>query len=128
MFSQHQGRESRIKQTKHFIQENTSASLLNNKKWHSILEKIQEEGQSIKIKTLLSDFSFSCDFIREIELSSALFDDTGNFIEYFEIEYITLKRTDEMLRFLNKLNVNYSDNLDQITIIGYLKKTGYNHT
>lgn len=114
-------RESRVKQTKLYILENTSASLLNNKKWHRILGKLLNEGQSFKIKLLLSDRILTCDFIREIEVTSALFDETGNFIEYLEIEFITLNRTEEMIGFLNELNINYLESSSQITIMGYLK-------
>lgn len=117
-----QERNSRIEQTKRYIFEETSTSLLNNKKWHSILDKTQNEGQSCKIKLLLSDRILMCDFIREVEMTSALFDDTGNFVEFLEIEYITINTTENMLSFLNGLKVNFSENLGEITIMGYVKR------
>lgn len=113
-------RVSRIKQTKQFILENTSGSLMNNHKWYKILEWIELSDSKFQIKTLLSNDRIEIDNIFELEKNSILVDSSGDFIDFMEIEVVKLNCDSELLKLLDKQNIQYSISDNQITIAGYL--------
>lgn len=112
-------RKSRLKRTKDFILMNTTASLMNNHKWQEIFNWIDQHHLQFELKTLLSDQTSSCDRIRELEATSILIDDMGDFIEFLEIEAITVKKNNELIRLLDELNIDYHDRSEWIEIKGY---------
>ena len=112
-------RESRLKQTKDFILMNTTASLMNNHKWQEIFNWIDQHRLQFELKTLLSDQTRSFDRVREIEATSILIDDTGNFIDFLEIEAIIVKKNNEFIRLLDELNIDYHDRSEWIEVKGY---------
>lgn len=114
-------RQSRIKQTKRLILEHNFAGLLNNQKWFRIFDWLNMNSIDFHLKTLNSSDKVICKFIRELEKSSILIDDSGNFIEFLEIESITIKKTDKILFLLKELNVDYSACGSCIDINGYRK-------
>jgi len=114
-------RDSHIKQTRKFILENTSYSILNNQKWHKIFELVEQYCSEFELKTLLSFEIKKVDQILELEKSSILIDNSGNFIEFLEIEQLILKNTSELKTELKKLNVDFLEQADHIEINGYWK-------
>ena len=98
---------------------NTTASLMDNHKWREIFDWIDQHHLPFELKTLLSDQTRSCDRIRELETTSILIDDTGDFIEFLEIEAITARKTNELIRLLDKLNIDYYDRSKWMEIKGY---------
>ena len=79
-------RESRIKQTRKFILENTSYSRLNNHKWYEISELVEQYCSEFEIKILLSSELIKSNQIYELEQSSLLVDNYDGFIEFLELE------------------------------------------
>ncbi|MBU2996420.1 hypothetical protein KO500_08235 [Cellulophaga baltica] len=114
-------RDSRIKETRNFILEKTNGSLLNNQKWYRIFEWIEQHHSEFELKTLLSSEIKKADHIFELEKSSILIDNSGNFIEFLELEQIILKNKSELKVELKKLNVEFLEQADFIEINGYRK-------
>ena len=114
-------RESRLKQTKQFILSNSISGLLNNQKWYDLFDWLDNEKVSFKMKILLSSEEQNCDWIRELEDTSILIDDTGNFIEFFEIEKIKTTNHNGLSEFLRLSNFEYDDSQEEIEVYGYKK-------
>ncbi len=112
-------RESRIKETQNFILSKTYGSLMNNRKWYRIFEWIELNKIRFKLKTLLSPEFRNVDQIFELESNSVLIEDSGNFIEYLELEEIILEKRSEIKSLLEKLNVEFIEELNSIRILGY---------
>lgn len=93
-------RLSRIKQTRELIQAKGLSGLFNNTKWVEVFEWIDDSRMPFDIKLLSEDKIRHYDFIRELETTSVLIDDTGVFIEFFEIELLKFKRGDTGLSIL----------------------------
>ncbi|MGB1248176.1 MAG: hypothetical protein ACPG4Z_04775, partial [Chitinophagales bacterium] len=86
-------RNSRIKETRNFIIENTSSSILNNQKWYKIFDWIEKHSMEFTLKTLLSLDEKKYNFIFELEESSILLNNSGDFFDFLELETLTLKST-----------------------------------
>jgi len=114
-------RDSRIKETQNFIRSKSFSSLMNNYKWFQIFELIEEHQSKFELKTLLSSEIRKADSILELEKSSILIDNSGEFIEFLELEQIVVKSTLQLKSELDKLNADFHEDLDNITIQGYRK-------
>jgi len=112
-------RDSRIKGTRNFILKYTTGSLMNNQKWYRIFEWIEQNNSEFELKTLLSSDIKKSNVILELENSSILIDNSGNFIDFLELEQLTLKNTAVLKAQLNKLNVGFIEQSDEIEIKGY---------
>ena len=118
---QREKRSSKLKSTKRLILNNGLTGLLNNQKWHEIFETIEWQSIPFEVKTLLADDYKSCNDIRELESTSLLMDDSGDFIEFFEIERIRFKRKTELEFLLEELKVNFSVENGWVEVFGYYK-------
>lgn len=114
-------RDSRIKETQNFIRSESFSSTMNNHEWFRVFELIQEHLFEFEIKTLISSEIKRIESILELEKSSILIDNSGEFIEFLELEQITLKNTLKLKSELDKLNVDFYEELDKIRIQGYRK-------
>lgn len=114
-------RESRIKETRNFIDEKTNGSLMNNQKWLRLFELIEQHNSEFEIKTLLASGIRKADQILELESSSLLIDNSGDFIEFLEIELLVLKNTSDLKSELEKLKVEFTERADFIELHGYRK-------
>ena len=114
-------RDSRIKETRNFIRSKSFSSLMNNHKWFQIFELIEEQQSEFDLKTVLSSEIRKADSILELEKSSILIDNSGEFIEFLELEQIVVKSTLELKSELDKLNVDFYEEMDKIKIQGYRK-------
>lgn len=112
-------RDSRIKETRNLIREKTNGSLMNNQKWYRIFELVEHHNFEFELKTLLSSEIKKANQILELEKSSILIDSSGDFIEFLELEQLTLKNTLELKTELKKLNVEFIEQTDFIEINGY---------
>lgn len=112
-------RLSRLKITKNLILSDSITGLLKNQKWIKIFEIIDIHRADFEIKTLLSENYIGCSFIRELEKTSLLIDDSGDFIEFFEIYRLKTKKTNELITLFDKIKVKYIDLNDLIEIEGY---------
>jgi hypothetical protein len=114
-------RDSRIKQTRKFILENTTPSLLNNHKWYKIFELVEQYCSEFELKILLSSELKNSNQIYELEQSSILVDNSGDFIEFLELEELTLENSPELNAELKKLNIEFLEESNKLTIQGYRK-------
>ena len=114
-------RDSQLKQTKSLILKKNYVGLLNNQKWYRVFEWIEQNNSEFELKTLLSSSLKKGTDIFELEQSSILIDNTGNFIEFFELEKIIIHKTPEIKYELNMLNIEFYEELDKIIIQGYRK-------
>lgn len=114
-------RDSRIKETRNLIISKSFSSLMNNQKWYRIFEWIEQHQSEFKLKTLFSSKNIKIDQINELEKSSVLIDNSGDFIEFLELEQIILKNTAELRVELKKQNVEFIEQDDFIEINGYRK-------
>ena len=92
---------------------------MNNQKWYRIFEWIEQNNSEFELKTLLSSDIKKSNVILELENSSILIDNSGNFIDFLELEQLTLKNTAVLKAQLNKLNVGFIEQSDEIEIKGY---------
>ena len=114
-------RLSRLKITKNFILNESLTGLLNNQKWIKIFEVIDINNIDFEIKKLLSENYKPCSFIRELENTSLLIDDSGDFIEFFEIDRLKVKKVNELITLLEEIKAKYTDQNELIEIEGYNK-------
>jgi len=114
-------RESRIKETRNLILSKSYSSLMNNRKWYQIFELLEQQYSEFELKTLLSSEAKKTDQILELEKSSILIDNSGDFIEFLELEQLILKNTSELKTELKKLNMDFFEQADFISIYGYRK-------
>ncbi len=112
-------RSSRIQQTRKYILAKTSASYLNNIHWYEILSWLDENAISFQIKTLLSGEVRHCNFIKELEETSVLIDNSGDFIEFLELEKLKCDYKDNFVKFLDEYPIPYLINGTEIEIVGY---------
>jgi hypothetical protein len=112
-------RDSRIKETRNFILKHTSGSLMNNQKWYRVFELVEQNQSEFELKTLLSSDIKISNNILELENNSVLIDNSGNFIDFLELEKLTLKSTSELETQLKELNVDFTEQSDKIEINGY---------
>jgi hypothetical protein len=92
---------------------------LNNTKWSKIFEWIEDSRLEFEIKLLSETNPRHCDFIKELADNSVLVDNSGDFVEFLEIESLTLKRGKKSIEFLDSLGVEYLDKADNLMIAGY---------
>ena len=114
-------RNSRIMDSKNFILNNSLSGCLNNTKWKELFDVIEMNNLSFELKTLLSNNIIKCEFIREVENSALLIDDSGNFIEYLEIDNIMINRNKNIKEFLIDKRIEYLEDEKRITVFGYKK-------
>jgi hypothetical protein len=108
--------------TKEFALINTTARLLNNHKWYSIFDRLDDINSVFELKILLSNDIKICHHIQELEKTSILIDDSGDYIEFLEIDRLRIKKTNELMTFLEELNVEFIEQEEYIDIEGYRKK------
>ena len=65
-------------------------------KWFQTFELIEEFQSKFELKTILSPETKKADSILELEKSSILIDNSGEFIEFLELEQIFIKSTLEL--------------------------------
>lgn len=114
-------RLSRLKITKNLILNNSFAGLLNNQKWGRIFAVLDFTNTEFEIKTLLSENYRTCSLIRELETTSLLIDDSGDFIEFLEIDRLKTKKVNELITLLDEMKIKYTDRNERIEIEGYNK-------
>lgn len=112
-------RKSRLKATKQYLLENSISGLLNNQKWYKLFDWLHIERISFKLKFLVSKEEIKCDWIREVENTSILIDDSGDFIEFLEIESLKIPNKEEIVEFLKTSNIHYIEAPDEIEVRGY---------
>jgi hypothetical protein len=118
-YTREQKRISRVTQTRNLIVTKGLSGLLNNTKWYQIFEWIEQARISFDIKLLSEVDSRHCSFIKELEDTSILADDKGDFVEFLEIESLTFKRDKKLVDLLDKLGAVYLSETDNITVRGY---------
>lgn len=106
---------------KNHIFSNAFTGLLNNQKWFKIFDWLNDNNIDFKVKILLSNKNSVCRQIREIERTSILFDFSNDFVEFLEIDRVTIVKTNELLYLLHQLKVDWIDRIDFIDIEGYKK-------
>ena len=111
-------RDSRIKETRNFILKHTSGSLMNNQKWYRVFELVEQNHSEFELKTLLSSDIKISNNILELEKNSVLIDNSGNFIDFLELEKLTLKSTSELETQLKELKVDFTEQSGKIEING----------
>ncbi len=111
--------ESRIKQTRAYILKNNLGGLLNNHKWREIFEWLEKNQTPFTLTTLLDSTEQTCTFIRELERDSILLDDSGQFIDFLEINKLTVSKSNSLKTFLDKLNVEFADTDKTFVIFCY---------
>ena len=119
---QREKRQSRLKLTKQYISANSTIGLLNNSKWLNLFEYLDRTRNEFQIKTLMANDLRSCSYIRELESMSVLIDDSGDFIEFLEIDTLRTKSTDDIIKLLDNLNIEYSNYNGFIEVCGYRNK------
>lgn len=118
---QEQIRQSRIKTTKKFVVSQTKASYLNNVKWRELLERVEVLRIHFYYKTLLVENWRNCNFIRELEETAVLLDDSGDFIELLEIEAIKISHDERLMSFLEINTIHYFAQGEILVIPAYLR-------
>ena len=114
-------RISRIDQTKKLILNKNYSGTLNNQKWIRIFSYLQDNNIKFKIATLTGK-QLEVDFIRELADSSILMDDSGDFIEFLEIDQLIINKKDEgLLIMLHNRNIEYQQEESFILIEAYKK-------
>jgi hypothetical protein len=114
-------RFSRLKMTKCLILNNSFTGLLNNQKWLKIFEVISNNNIDFEIKLLVNENYKSYSFIRELENTSFLIDDSSDFIEFFEIDRLKTRKVNALMTLLDEMKISYIDQNEQIEIEGYYK-------
>ena len=113
-------RDSRIKEVRNYISNTSLSSLMNNVKWFKVLEEVEFRDVTFKMKLLLNSETIEVNQIFEIEESSILINNNGEFIEFMEIESIEVPRSIEFKSFCNRMKLLYSEKMDHIQINGYV--------
>lgn len=112
---------SRSQKIKNTILEKGYSKILNDQKWHNIFEIIDKRNIVFKIKLLVNSNANYCDFIRELNETSMLIDDSENSVAFFEIDYIEINKNNEILALLDNKETEYFMNANSIKIFGYNK-------
>ncbi|NQZ85908.1 MAG: hypothetical protein HRU03_09390, partial [Nanoarchaeales archaeon] len=102
-------RDSRIKEVKNYISNTSLSSLMNNVKWFKVLEEVEFRDVTFKMKLLLNSETIEVNQIFELEESSILINNNGEFIEFMEIESIEVPRSIEFKSFCNRMKLLYSE-------------------
>lgn len=89
---QSEKKNSRLKNTQAFIHNNHLSGLLNNHKWQEIFDWIHSQKIPFEYKTLLSADVNACNYILENECYSVLLTYDGNFIDFFEFEFVKFEK------------------------------------
>jgi hypothetical protein len=113
-------RQSRINRTRELILAKGLSGLLNNTKWLEIFEHLENERTAFDIKLLSEDHLRHADFILELENTSVLVDNTGDFVDFLEIEFLRIRKDDTFVKHLDNLEVDHLDEAENLIIIqGY---------
>lgn len=110
---------AKLEKVKALISHKGYNRILDDQKWFSIFEIIDNKRIVFKIKLIIDSDTFYCDFIRELDKHCVLVDDSGRFIKYFEIEYIGINQDRAMIDFLENQKIEYSFDGRMIKISGY---------
>ncbi len=114
-------RDSRLKETRNLIISKSFSSLMNNQKWYEVFDWIEQHNFQFELKTLLSTEIKKSNQVFELEKSSILIDESGNFIEFFELDQLILKNATELKTELEKMNVEFIEHVNFVEISGYRK-------
>lgn len=117
--TQEKVRQSRIRLTKELIQTKNLSGLLNNTKWFEIFECFENSKTTFDLKLLPEDKLRHCDFILELEDTSVLLDNSGDFIDFVEIELVKFKKDPKLTKDLDNLRIEYSADAEYLIIQGY---------
>lgn len=112
-------RQSRINQARELIRITKLSGLFNNTKWFKLFEWLDDSRMVFDIKLLSENKLRHCDFIRELEDTSVLVDDTGDFVEFIEIELLKFKMDDTLTMYLDNSNIEYIVSAEDLIIQGY---------
>jgi hypothetical protein len=112
-------RQSRINRTRELILTKGLSGLLNNVKWFKIFEYFEDSRTTFDIKLLSEDNLRHSDSILELENTSVLVDNTGDFIDFLEIEFLRIRKEDTLAKHLDELKVDYFEEADNLIIQGY---------
>ena len=92
---------------------------MNNQKWYQVFELVEQNHSEFELKTLLSSDIKVSNNILELENNSVLIDNSGDFIDFLELEKLILKSTSELGTKLKELNVDFTEQSGKIEINGY---------
>lgn len=112
-------RAARIKQAKDLIHQKSKSSLMNNVKWQALFEILGFREVPFHMKRIIGSDLKACSFIRELESSAILIDDSGDFTEFLEIEEVLFAKDPELIPELESIRVFYELRDPQICIPGY---------
>ncbi|QNR23907.1 hypothetical protein [Croceimicrobium hydrocarbonivorans] len=112
-------RAARIKQAKDLIHQKSKSSLMNNVKWHALFEILAFREVPFQLKRINGSDLKACSFIRELESSALLIDDSGDFTEFLEIEEVLFAKDSDLITELESIGVFFEFRDQQICIPGY---------
>ena len=112
-------RQSRVKATKKVLDVQGGSAYFNNVKWSQLFELIENINCPFTYKTVLEEGFRSCSFVRELAHSSALLDDTGDFIEFLEIQKLRIGKNEKVVAYLNEKKIFYESIDDDLIIYAY---------
>ncbi len=110
---------SRIKDTRAHILKNNLTGLMNNHKWREIFEWLEKNRIKFTLTSLLSSTEYYCTFIRELEDDCLLIDDSGQFINFLEINTIILPKSNSTKSFLEEMDIVYLEIDETFIVIAY---------
>lgn len=93
--------------------------MLKNVKWAKLLEYIEDNNINFALKRLFSEETLNGSILLENENSAILIDTFKNFIEFFEIEFITLPLSNATNNFLLSIGIDYYCINEAYIIHGY---------
>jgi len=112
-------RAARIKQAKVLIHQKSKSSLMNNVKWQALFEILEFREVPFHLKRINGYDLKACSFIRELESSAILIDDSGDFTEFLEIEEVLIAKDLDLITELESIGVYHELRDQQICILGY---------
>jgi hypothetical protein len=112
-------REARIKNTNGFILQKNLSGFMNNTKWYKFFDWLWAHQIPFEIKSLLSNEIKKCNEIYELEDTSILIDNSGDFIEFLEIEIVTVAKSEIVKNYLTEQNIEFADQFQQLRVIAY---------
>jgi len=112
-------RNSRIKEAKKVILNNNLSGILNNTKWYKLFSLLEENEIAFEVYLITESSYRRCDLIRELEDTSILIDNSGDFIEFTEIMSVQFANTESNISLLENLNFGEYIQKGKIVIEGY---------
>ena len=111
-------RSARIKKSQQIISKLNISGLLNNTKWLNIFKEIEGKNLNFTLKLLSRKQSIHCKQIFELEQTNLLTDGFNDFIEFIEIEELTVSKP-IFKEFLSEHIMKSIDLNDSVLIQGY---------